>query len=263
MDVNASVSVKIPKKVFQVWIGDPKNIPDTYKISLASIEKFMVQYGWEYKLLKDPEALEFVAREYPDFLDTYKNFEYDIQRADAIRPLWLKKHGGLYMDMDFELLDTIDRLFMSDADAYFLPNYNKTYKFGGLYTNAIMASKPGARVLDYYIAEMQKNKKKLTFGKHMKVINTTGPKALSKAIGKSGKVNATLPANILAPCSVCNVETCDHRHSLMRQLKGKSWNSFDSEIYNFFYCKYRYILAAILILIFFIFLWKFCHRQKN
>lgn len=262
MDVNASVSVKIPKKVFQVWIGDPKNIPDTYKISLASIEKFMVQYGWEYKLLKDPEALEFVAREYPDFLDTYKNFEYDIQRADAIRPLWLKKHGGLYMDMDFELLNTIDRLFLMENEIYLLPSSN-TFKIGGTFTNAFMASVPGSTFWDYYIAHMKKKAKLSAVGKHLEVMTTTGPIALSKAVKNSNKPITILPNKLIAPCSTCKLNECDFSYTFMRQLSGNSWHSLDSSIFNFFYCKYRYILAAILILIFLIFLWKFCHRQKN
>lgn len=262
MDVNANVSVKIPKKVFQVWIGDPKNIPETYKISLASIEKFMVRYGWEYKLLKNIEALEFVTREYPDFLDTYKNFEYDIQRADAIRPMWLKKHGGLYMDMDFELLNTIDRLFLSENEVYLLPSSN-TFKIGGTFTNAIMASVPNSTFWDYYIAHMKKKPKLSAVGKHLEVMTTTGPIALSKAVENSNKPIAILPNKLLAPCSVCDVKTCDHRHSLMRQLPGNSWHSFDSSVINFFYCKKWFILAGILFFIFLFFLWKYCGRNRN
>ena len=241
--------IGIPKKIIQVWVGDDANIPEYYQASLDSIQRHMVARGWEYKLLKEPEITEFIAREYPDFLDTYKNYPYDIQRADAIRPLWLKRYGGLYLDMDFEVLAPLEELFASNSDAYFLPSPDRDI-FHTALTNAIMASKPGVSVWDRYIERLKIPTKPWIVGKHLEVMNSTGPVALSKALAKSSGVYSTLPTTLLAPCSICNVDSCNKHttnpNQLMRQLSGMSWHSIDSTAYNFLFCyrKYLYFIAA-------------------
>jgi len=240
--------VSIPKKIIQVWVGDDANIPDYYKTSLESIERHMVAHGWEYKLLKEPEITEFITQEYPDFLKIYKNFQHDIQRADAIRPLWLKKHGGLYLDMDFEILEPLDSLFTADVDAFFLPSPNQDI-FHSVLTNSVMASKPGALVWDKYIEQIKKPTKPWIIGKHLEVMNSTGPIALSKSVAKSNGVYGTLPTKLLSPCSICNIDSCDKHGTMMRQLTGKSWHSIDSTIYNAIFCNFWYIMLGLAIFI--------------
>ena len=238
--------INIPKKIIQVWVGSDASIPEYYGTSLESIQKHMVWNGWEYRLLKEPEITEFIAREYPDFLDTYTRFTYDIQRADAIRPLWLNRHGGLYLDMDFEILAPLDALFTSNNDSFFLPSQNRDV-FHSAFTNAIMASKPNNPIMQSYIQRMKLPPKPWAIGKHLEVMNTTGPNALSKTLAKSDQVFGTLPTTLLTPCSICNVDSCNkHNHDkLMRQLTGKSWHALDSTFYNFIFCYKWYIVAAI------------------
>ena len=240
--------VSIPKKIIQVWVGDEAKIPEYYGTSLESIERHMVANGWEYKLLKEPEISEFIAREYPDFLETYKKFPHDIQRADAIRPLWLKKYGGLYLDMDFEIMEPLDSLFTADIDAYFLPSPNRDI-FHSVLVNSVMASKPGVSVWDNYIKQMKTPTKPWIIGKHLEVMNSTGPVALSKAVAKSNGVYGTLPTKLLSPCSICNVTSCDKHGTMMRQLTGKSWHSLDSSIYNTIFCNFWYIMLGIVFII--------------
>jgi mannosyltransferase OCH1-like enzyme len=244
--------VSIPKKIIQVWVGDEAKIPEYYGTSLESIERHMVANGWEYKLLKEPEISEFIAREYPDFLETYKKFPHDIQRADAIRPLWLKKYGGLYLDMDFEIMEPLDSLFTADVDAFFIPATTRdslTYKLGGVLTNSIMASKPGVAVWDKYIEQIKKPTKPWIIGKHLEVMNSTGPIALSKSVAKSSGVYGTLPTKLLSPCSICEVDSCDKHGTMMRQLTGKSWHSIDSTIYNAIFCNFWYIMLGLVFII--------------
>lgn len=257
--MNVGKNVKIPKKVFQVWVGNVENIPKSYKISLDSIQKYMVANGWQYKLLQEPEISAFVAEHYADFFETFKNFEYDIQRADAIRPLWLKKHGGLYMDMDFELLAPIDSLFLTENEVYLLPSSN-TFKIGGTFTNAIMASVPGSTFWNLYIAHMRKPPKLSAIGKHLKVMSTTGPFALSKAVKKTTKPITILPNKLIAPCSTCDIKECDFSNSLMRQLPGNSWHSLDSSIYNFLFCKFWVIVFFIIAIVLLVVMWRLFRR---
>ena len=44
--------------------------------------------------------MAFIAAEYPWFLETFQNYRYPIQRADAIRYFVLAHYGGTYIDLD-------------------------------------------------------------------------------------------------------------------------------------------------------------------
>lgn len=48
----------------------------------------------------DAKSREFVATEYPWFLNTFDNYSQPIQRADAIRYFVLAHFGGIYIDLD-------------------------------------------------------------------------------------------------------------------------------------------------------------------
>ncbi|EKJ75255.1 hypothetical protein FPSE_04573 [Fusarium pseudograminearum CS3096] len=48
----------------------------------------------------DDKARDFISEEYPWFIDTWDNFPFNIQRADAIRYFVLHHYGGMYLDMD-------------------------------------------------------------------------------------------------------------------------------------------------------------------
>jgi mannosyltransferase OCH1-like enzyme len=52
------------------------------------------------QLWTDELSMEFIAREYPWFLETFQNYPYPIQRADAIRYFVLAHYGGIYIDLD-------------------------------------------------------------------------------------------------------------------------------------------------------------------
>jgi hypothetical protein len=53
-----------------------------------------------HHLWTDATARLFIQTHYPSFLATYDSYEYNIQRADAIRYFVLHRYGGIYMDLD-------------------------------------------------------------------------------------------------------------------------------------------------------------------
>jgi hypothetical protein len=61
-------------------------------------------------LWTDAKSREFIAKEYPWFLDTYDDYRYTIQRADAIRYFVLHHYGGIYLDVDMGCLRPMDAL---------------------------------------------------------------------------------------------------------------------------------------------------------
>jgi len=66
----------------------------------------------EYMLWTDASSREFIANEYPWFIDTYDSYTYPIQRADAIRYFVLHYYGGIYFDLDVGCRRPLDRLLV-------------------------------------------------------------------------------------------------------------------------------------------------------
>jgi mannosyltransferase OCH1-like enzyme len=88
----------IPKIIHQTYINT--SIPEVWREAQASCLALHKKPEWEYKLWTDEMSVDFIAAEYPDFLDTFKNYRYPIERADAIRYFVLDHYGGVYIDLD-------------------------------------------------------------------------------------------------------------------------------------------------------------------
>lgn len=233
--------VKIPKIIMQTWKN--RNVPDKWKCSPESIKKHMP--GWKYVLMTDTDNRRFVKKYFPDFLKYYDAFPYGIQRADAIRYMWLYVYGGIYMDLDFEMLHPLDHLFTSGAEVYLVNSGN----VGSCITNSFMASKPGCK-LWLEMIEAMKNPELSWYhmGKHMCVMNTTGPLMLNYVAKNSKIVYSVLPGKLIMPCSVCNI-SCDVGDAYMRPLEGSSWISYDTQFYNFFLCNWKPLVVMIVLLL--------------
>lgn len=70
------------------------------------------QSSSEYMLWTDASSREFIAEQYPWFLDTFDSYPYPIQRADAIRYFILHYYGGVYLDLDIGCLRRLDPLLV-------------------------------------------------------------------------------------------------------------------------------------------------------
>ncbi|KAI5287582.1 hypothetical protein KEM54_005884 [Ascosphaera aggregata] len=86
----------IPKIIHQTYKNE--SIPLIWKDAQRSC--IDLHHDYEYILWTDAKAEDFIAREYPWFLETFKAYEYPIQRADSIRYFVLAHYGGIYIDLD-------------------------------------------------------------------------------------------------------------------------------------------------------------------
>jgi len=239
-----SVDVKIPKIIMQTWKNH--KVPKKWRGSPKSIKDQMSD--WKYVLMTDEDNEEFCRRHFPDFLPYYKLFPHSIQRADAIRYMWLYVHGGVYMDLDIVVVKPLDDLFYSDSGVYLCSSGN----IGSCLTNSFMASKPGHPLWLDMIEHMKETKPWWCHGKHMEVMNTTGPLSLNWVVKEYGHSYQSLSPKLVMPCSVCNIESCDIGNSYLKPLVGSSWVSWDTKVMNFFMCKWRTIVLIIIIIIFLI-----------
>tara|TARA_R110001632_G_C11355292_1_gene418788 strand:+ start:1222 stop:2055 length:834 start_codon:yes stop_codon:yes gene_type:complete len=241
--------VKIPMIIMQTW--KTKTVPEHWKSSPESIKNLMPD--WEHVLMTDDDNRKFIQEYFPQYLTTFDEFEYGIQRADFIRYAWLYINGGLYLDLDYELVEPLDELFYVDREIYVVPSGN----FGDFYTNAIMASKPRAKVWLRCLELASQGYSWWHFGKHLKVMGSTGPLMFTEAINEVDyhKMHI-LNSKLLTPCSVCDKKPCQKVGGYMRTLEGSSWVAADTQIYIYCKCHWREfaILIGIIVMIIFLIL---------
>lgn len=239
-----SQDVKIPKIIMQTWKGPESTLPKEWKESPISIRTMMPE--WEYVLMTDEDNLAFIAEHFPQYLETFKNFEYGIQRADFIRYAWLYVNGGLYMDCDYRVDRPLDELFVVDRDIYVCPSGN----FGDYYTNAIMASKPKQEIWLECMKLASEGNSWWHIGKHLKVMGSTGPLMFTKAVQKvdSDRIHI-LNSKLLTPCSVCDKKPCSKDGGYITTLEGSSWCAWDTMTYTYCKCRWRSIMILVMILI--------------
>lgn len=125
---------RIPKIIHQVWKTD--TIPDRWKEPADMVRRMNPDF--EIRLWSDEEALKFLQRFYPEFAATYLSYQYDIQRADAIRYFLLHHYGGVYMDLDVGCRMPLSRLLNGTSAGFLAP---VTSPLG--FSNDVMASIPG------------------------------------------------------------------------------------------------------------------------
>jgi len=239
--------VSIPCIIHQTYISLEK-LPKVWKDTPATWRHH--HPTWEYRFWSDDDCRRLVKEQFPWFLTTYDRYEYNIQRADAIRPMILYFLGGLYGDLDIVPTRPLDDLFYKDSDLYLIrtPNTNTL-------TNCLMASKPGIKFWIRLIEEMKlraENLNILSLGKHWTVMTTTGPMILSDIFSeheKNLKVKF-LPQSLVLPCNICTPKPCSTILGYTKLLDGSSWIEFDTTIYNFTLCHYPQLLILFAVAFF-------------
>lgn len=90
----------------EVWVEAQRTCidlhPDYEYIVCGCLEVFFsdLQITNNSQLWTNEKSREFIAAEYPWFLETFDGYKYPIQRADSIRYFVLAHYGGTYIDLD-------------------------------------------------------------------------------------------------------------------------------------------------------------------
>jgi mannosyltransferase OCH1-like enzyme len=166
----------IPKLIHQTSKTEeipPKCIPHQAKLRALHPD-------WTYRLWTDADNLDFVRKEYPDFLDTFVRLPKNIMRADVIRYLLLYRLGGLYLDLDYEMLKPFDLLNYSavlpwETDSQRVPG-------DGRIANSLMAAEPGHPFFKMAIDDLKANP---PLDPASDVLHSTGPDFLTRILAKA------------------------------------------------------------------------------
>lgn len=169
----------IPKIIHQT--AKTSNIPDVWKKYQSKVQT--LHPDWEYKLWTDEDNLAFVEKEFPEYLELYTNLPKNIMRADVIRYLIMYRIGGLYLDLDYEMLRPFEFLNYPLV----LP-LNRSKEAGDKIEgvgNCIFASTPNH---PFWLTVMQALIDDPPFGKDIDVEKSTGPEFLSNILYSSNEI---------------------------------------------------------------------------
>lgn len=114
----------IPKVIYQTW--KHKNLsPNIIKIR-DNIQN--INPGYKIVLYDDDEIDEFIKSNFDKYIyDTYSKLNVGAARADFWRYCILYKYGGVYLDMDSEILRPLDEIIDKDDHAIITREGNKGY----------------------------------------------------------------------------------------------------------------------------------------
>ncbi len=235
--------MQIPKRIWQTW--KTSTVPDKWRPSPQSIQKFCPD--WEYRLTTDEQNRNFVKQIFPQYYELYQSFDREIYRVDIVRYLLLYSYGGVYIDLDLELIRPLEELLTGDSDLYLV----RTPNLGG-YTNAFMAPAPGCPFWLECISEIAHRAKYRPWyiQGDLKVLWTTGPQMITSVISRYNRPFMTIPYRLGHPCSICDNYngTGDLSEAYVRELEGSSWSGSAATV-HYIMCCWETILAIVVLLL--------------
>ena len=240
--------MNFPRNIFQTWKTD--TVPDKWKEGQQSVIK--MNPNWKYTLLTDADNDKLVKDYFPDFYHTFVTFQYPIQRADAIRYCVLYLFGGVYLDLDYICNKSFDDLVLEKQVGLTFSGNTK-----GIFTNSILLSQKGS---EFWLMCIQKMQSPLLMykkvSKHLRIMFSTGPMMLNNMAKQYPGFIQTFD-NLHVPCNSCN-KICEvDKKYYLTPTEGKSWNSWDSKLFNFVLCNKRKCASIFIILIVTLILIKF------
>lgn len=137
--------ILIPKIIHQIWIG-PKSMPGVYKEWAETWKKH--HPDWEYRLWTN-ETVPRDQWELEAFIRTIPNWPC---RTDMYKYQILLRHGGLYVDCDFECKRSVEQLLhrRTEVVAFSVREPDKRRYMG--VNNSFIACQPGSFLVKWCLA---------------------------------------------------------------------------------------------------------------
>lgn len=102
---------KIPKIIWQTMKTNQvpvfmKNYSDTW---------IALNPEYEYRFCDDADIIQFLEKDFPDYLSGYNKLKYGASKADLWRYLVIYKYGGIYADLDCRCIRPLREWVKPDA----------------------------------------------------------------------------------------------------------------------------------------------------
>lgn len=97
---------------------------------------------WHVALWTDDANRAFVAKHFPQQLAMYDGYDTFIKRVDAVRYMLLYHYGGVYMDLDFACVRSLDTIPLREMPGEAILLYQRRRSSIEAVSNAFMAAPP-------------------------------------------------------------------------------------------------------------------------
>lgn len=217
--------IMIPKIIHQIWLQGSEFIPDKYKKNIDSVKKYHPNY--KYIIWDEIKILELVKTN-NNWIDIYYKFIYIHQKIDFAKYIILQKFGGIYIDIDVEIIKSFDSLIkqydnydviISELTINEFESFIATGTSKG-YNNGIILSKKDSIVMKNLIDIIIKEYNPSSFlPKVFLINNSTGPNIFTRVMNDNLQYIKILEAEYLEPClrDDCNITDntiAIHKHNL-------------------------------------------------
>ena len=218
----------IPKIIHQVWSNIEEPLPEFFKELMKTWKEH--HPDWEYILWDNDKMNGFIQEFYPEYWIPYNSIKYNIQKWDIIRYFILYHYGGIYADVDYECLESLEQLLKNDKGCYFSPEPAPHVSLSGsknYFNNALMISVPQHSfmwlVIESVFRELAANK---TYpNKTFEVLSTTGPIFLTNLYNDYTDISDIyiIPPELVTPL---------HPYDVDKYISGNEDPSFTAYIQN-------------------------------
>jgi len=179
----------IPKTIYQTWIT--KNVPQLLRDEITS--RILARNPeYEYEFYDDSDIFYFIKENYDnDVLKAYQSLTVGAAKADFWRYLVLYKNGGVYLDLDSDIVVGLDTFIKDDDKAIISREHNADC---GTFLQWCLIFEAGHPILEQTISDCLRNIKDpesawKSFGARAmhwrSIFHITGPPVFSTAIKKT------------------------------------------------------------------------------
>jgi len=166
----------IPKKIFQTWSS--LDIPCNMKAAISANKTAHTDYT--FYLYSDNMCAKFISDHYNEsVVNAFNSLVPGAFKADLWRYCVLYIHGGIYMDIKYQLVNNINLNELMHDD-YFVKDRSIHFKNGNGIYNGFMIVKPRNRYLLRAIMTIVKNTRNKYYGHNP--LYPTSPGLLSEII---------------------------------------------------------------------------------
>lgn len=192
----------IPRVLHQTW--KTADVPAVFHEYRASWRRH--HPAWSVRLWTDADNRRLVADHYPWFLERYDAYRYPIQRADAARYFILHRHGGLYVDLDFECLRSVEPLLAPGKCTLGMEPAGHARAFGRerILCNAFMAAPPEHPFTEAVLHALPGSANAVPIHDRAFILETTGPFLLTRVFERFEKREAVavLDSRLIYPLTM-------------------------------------------------------------
>ena len=203
-------------QIFLNYTAMPKRWPGFIRSCKSHAKNFT------YVLWDRSKIERFLQEDFPWFLDTYRSYPYDVQRADAARYFIMYAFGGLYMDMDISCQEPMESIVQKMSTMQPVPEC----LFGA-------ADPAGVLGIDFVVCRPRTEITRLALS-HLPIFNRYyGLPYLTVMLGTGPLFVTTV--HMMHPDADVATISLDDRDQYLGYSVGRTWQKWDGAVINWLY----------------------------